>query len=133
MKIFVWLVGVLSLIALSGSFGEGQTANEVLGFSGNLQSNGGAMTLAQGRDGKLYGTTSGGGLITTLDGTVFRGSTGGKGNTLHSFGGADGALPITGLTLGIDGNFYGTTLSGGKGNFGVLFRSTGSGTQTTLY
>src|SRR5258708_12386057 len=124
MKIFVWLVGVLSLIALSGSFGEGQTANEVLGFSGNLQSNGGAMTLAQGRDGKLYGTTSGGGLITTLDGTVFRVSTGGKVTTLHSFGGADGPLPIAGLQLAIDAHFYRTTLSQGSRTLTLLFRFT---------
>src|SRR5258708_5197640 len=132
MKAFVTLVGLLLVVVLP-AIGECQTANEVLGFSGDLQSNGGAMTLTQGRDGKLYGTTSGFGRTTTLDGTVFRVSTGGKVTTLHSFGGADGALPIAGLTLAIDGNFYGTTLSGGSGTFGVLFRITASGTYTLLH
>ena len=132
MKAFVTLVGLLLVVILPG-IGECQTANEVLGFSGNLQSNGGAMTLTQGRDGKLHGTTSGFDRTTMLDGTLFQVSTGGKVTTLHSFGGADGAFPIPGLTLAIDGNFYGTTVSGGSVDRGVLFKITTSGTYTLLH
>src|SRR5258708_11674235 len=132
MKAFVTLVGLLLVVILPG-IGECQTANEVLGFSGNLQSNGGAMTLTQGRDGKLHGTTSGFDRTTMLDGTLFQVSTGGKVTTLHSFGGADGAFPIPGLTLATDGNFYGTTVSGGSVDRGVLFKITTSGTYTLLH
>jgi uncharacterized repeat protein (TIGR03803 family) len=41
--------------------------------------------------------------------------------------------PRSGLTLGVDGNYYGTTSSGGTFNFGTVFKFTGGGTMTTLY
>ena len=41
---------------------------------------------------------------------------------LHTFVGADGALPYAGLVQGSDGNFYGTTSSGGANNVGTVFR-----------
>ncbi len=71
-----------------------------------------SSALVQGSDGNLYGTTSGGGAYGS--GTVFRISTGGDLTNLYSFtGGADGAIPESPLVLGSDGNFYGTTYSGG--------------------
>ncbi len=54
-------------------------------------------------------------------------------NTLVNFDGANG---ITGDTViqGKDGNFYGTTYSGGaNGNYGTVFKMTPDGTLTTLY
>jgi uncharacterized repeat protein (TIGR03803 family) len=53
--------------------------------------------------------------------------------TLHSFVGADGALPFASLVLGADGNFYGTTEEGGANQGGTIFQITPSGTLTTLY
>jgi uncharacterized repeat protein (TIGR03803 family) len=53
---------------------------------------------------------------------------------LYSFpGGADGANPDAGLVEGDDGNFYGTTPSGGTNNNGTVFKITPAGTQTVLY
>jgi uncharacterized repeat protein (TIGR03803 family) len=52
--------------------------------------------------------------------------------TLHSFSGSDGAYPEAGLVQASDGNFYGTTYSGGNG-LGTVFKITPSGTLTTLY
>jgi uncharacterized repeat protein (TIGR03803 family) len=59
--------------------------------------------------------------------------------TLHTFagtagtGGADGSVPYGGLTQGSDGNFYGTTYSGGGNGLGVVFSMTGAGTLSTIY
>ncbi|HUD49061.1 MAG TPA: choice-of-anchor tandem repeat GloVer-containing protein [Candidatus Baltobacteraceae bacterium] len=82
--------------------------------------------------GVLYGTTSQGGAIGY--GTVFEINTNGSGfATLHSFAGyPSGANPDAGLTLGSDGNFYGTTYGGGISNYGTVFRMTTHGTLTTL-
>ena len=88
--------------------------------------------LVEGSDGKLYGTTVAGGA--NGNGTVFRlGRFGGGFTTLHSFAGADGSRPGSGLILATDGNFYGTTWGGGTSGCGTLFRITGAGTLTTLY
>jgi uncharacterized repeat protein (TIGR03803 family) len=58
--------------------------------------------------------------------------------TIHSFTGPTqgGAWPGAGLTQGIDGNFYGTTASGGGGctfGCGTIFKITPAGTLTVLY
>ena len=70
-------------------------------------------TLVQGSDGNFYGTTPLGGAH--AKGTVFKIDSTGSLTTLHSFSGfpADGAVPVAGLVQGTDGNFYGTTTSGG--------------------
>ena len=78
-----------------------------------------------GRDGNFYGTTYQGG-DTNLNygygyGTVFRLTPNGQLTTLVYFNSTNGAGP-TGLVLGTDGNFYGTTGAGGSGNLGTAFR-----------
>jgi uncharacterized protein (TIGR03437 family) len=102
------------------------TLNSMSG-SGGLQAQQPVPTaaLALGPDGKFYGTTRyGGGCTYTLTGcgTIFRVSLAGDFDTIYSFNGTDGLLPVSGLTLGADGNFYGTTYSGGSNTSGTLFR-----------
>jgi len=68
--------------------------------------------------GNLYGTTSYGGGSNTCDfgcGTVFRLAASGSESVLHSFAnnGVDGYYPFADLVMDGEGNFYGTTLSGG--------------------
>jgi uncharacterized repeat protein (TIGR03803 family) len=54
--------------------------------------------------------------------------------TLHSFDGTDGAGPFAALIQGTDGNFYGTTYSGGaKASAGTVFSMTRLGALTTLF
>lgn len=55
---------------------------------------------------------------------MFRISSNGALTTLYSFGLIDGANPFAGLVQGSDGNFYGTTISGGRGGAGTIFRLT---------
>jgi uncharacterized repeat protein (TIGR03803 family) len=94
--------------------------------------------LIQGSDGKLYGTTIGGGGGVE-SGTVFCITTSGFLTTLLSFSGSDGegANPYGGLVQATDGNFYGTTIGGGAGTrgggCGTVFKVTLSGSLTTLH
>jgi uncharacterized repeat protein (TIGR03803 family) len=51
---------------------------------------------------------------------------------LVSFNQTNGAFPNAGLIQGQDGNFYGTTSSGGIGSSGTMFQMTPLGTLTNL-
>ena len=81
----------------------------------------------------LYGTTPVGGA--QAKGTVFKIDAAGTLTTLHSFSGfpGDGAAPVGGLVQGSDGNFYGTTASGGAFFQGTIFQMTSSGAITVLH
>src|SRR5690349_12614548 len=55
---------------------------------------------------------------------------------MHSFGSPpdEGLNPFSALTLGSDGNFYGTAYSGGTGvNGGTVFRITSTGAYSNLH
>ncbi len=90
--------------------------------------------LVQGTDGNFYGTTESGGS-SLVYGTVFKITAQGTLTVLHSFQKTDGANPYAGLVQGTDGNFYGTTESGGNVNLaaGTVFKITPQGALTTLY
>jgi uncharacterized repeat protein (TIGR03803 family) len=100
--------------------------------------------LVQGSDGNFYGVTSGGGQTNPPCngygcGTVFKITPTGTLTTLYTFCSqsqcTDGSDPLGGLVLGTDGNFYGTTFSGGANgiSFGTVFKITPTGTLTTIY
>ncbi len=80
--------------------------------------------LAVGSDGRLYGTTTQGGIDDL--GTVFRIAPGLSPKTLASFTSAFGTLPGGGaeipLTLAPNGELYGVTRLGGSYNRGTIFR-----------
>ncbi len=93
--------------------------------------------LMQGADGYLYGTTTGGGAH-FLYGTVFKIGLNGGLTTLHSFAASDGSLPNAKLLQASDGNFYGTTTSGGNTQActfgcGTIFRISAGGSFTSLH
>jgi uncharacterized repeat protein (TIGR03803 family) len=87
--------------------------------------------LIVGRDGKLYGTGSNGGLGAVGD--IFSVTTSGVFTTLFSFA---QPLPVGntftnntgsypgGVIQGLDGNFYGVALKGGYTNAGTLYKLT---------
>ena len=86
-----------------------------------------------GPDGNLYGTTSEGGP--NYGGTVFRMTTAGELTTLVTFGGPPpaGFQPSGPLSVGPDGNLYGTTNVGGTTGEGTVFRMSLSGSLTVLH
>ena len=102
--------------------------------------------LVQGTDGNFYGTTFLGGANDNAMcnpgsgsgcGTVFEMRPDGTLTTLYSFCSlsscADGIGPYAGLMQGTDGNFYGTTSTGGANHVGTVFQITPAGTLTTLH
>jgi uncharacterized repeat protein (TIGR03803 family) len=88
------------------------------------------ITLAEGRDGKLYGTTDSGGSADY--GTAFRITPLGSFSVLYSFDITHGAHPAAGLTLGPNGLFYGTTVGGGVYGDGTVFSMSARGAITVL-
>ena len=93
--------------------------------------------LILGTDGKLYGTTAFGGNPNGdfSGGTVFQVTTNGALTTLiyfSAFGGINGDSSYAQLFQGADGNFYGTTSSGGANGSGTVFQVTTNGTLAQL-
>ncbi len=93
----------------------------------------GRLIQAAAPDGKFYGTTQYGGTSFANAGTVFKMDSAGTVTTVYSFAGSDGDLPEGGVIQATDGNFYGTTASGGLNGLGTVFQLTAGGTLTTLY
>jgi len=95
-------------------------------------------SLVQGSDGNFYGATVDG-LIGNTMGTIFSMTPSGVVTTLATFTGLNGYGPRGGLMQGSDGNFYGTTNTGGSTyvspsiqGYGTVFKITSGGTLTSL-
>jgi uncharacterized repeat protein (TIGR03803 family) len=118
-------------LVLAGS-GSAQTFTTITYFSDGSSV---LSALIQGRDGNLYGTSNDGGA--GGQGSVFKVTPTGFLTTLHSFCSesncTDGYYPFSTLSLGTDGNFYGTTQNGGANGTGVVFKITTGGTYTVLH
>jgi uncharacterized repeat protein (TIGR03803 family) len=88
--------------------------------------------VLEGPDGLLYGACIECG---PSDGdAIFKMTTAGVTTFLYNFpsDGSMGSSPSP-LTLGTDGNYWGTTYSGGSGMLGTIFKITPSGSLTTVY
>jgi uncharacterized repeat protein (TIGR03803 family) len=117
--------------------GGGYTESVLYSFQGGtdgVNPLGGVVADAKG---DLYGTTNGGGGFGM--GTVFKLTPTPSGYTetvLHAFQGPDGQNPQAGLFIGKGHVLYGTTVIGGVGGFGTVFKLTPSGggyTESVLY
>jgi uncharacterized repeat protein (TIGR03803 family) len=93
-----------------------------------------AGDLIFGPDNSLYGVIGGSAQYTRniTNGSIFRVTTSGVFSNLFSFNGANGSDPQARLLLASDGNFYGTTFSGGISNRGTLFKISTNGELATL-
>ena len=98
---------------------QAQTFNLLHTFTGGIDGTSPASGVTMDRAGRLYGTTQYGGSIGL--GSVYQLTRKGSGwvnNPIYSFNGNatnDGSYPLSGLTVGPDGSFYGTTREGGGG------------------
>jgi uncharacterized repeat protein (TIGR03803 family) len=120
------------------------TLTTVYTFGGGIDGNCPDWELTEGPDGNFYGVTKGGNA-TTPYGTIFKVTPAGSLMTLYTFCGTTscvldaspkspgfvGQQPA--LTLGNDGNFYGTSLGGNSSGCGVVFKITPSGSLTLVY
>ena len=86
-----------------------------------------------GADGNYYGVTELGGAYN--GGTAFVMTPDGHLSTLYNFGGVTGdpVSPSGSFIQGSDGNFYNTSLSGGKLGGGTVFRMTATGQVAVLH
>ncbi len=95
----------------------------------------GPTGLIQASDGNFYGTTTTGGRF--KEGAIFKVTPSGRFTVLYSFCSlancTDGERPYFPPIQGIDGNFYGTTDSGGAMGAGLVYELTPSGTYQVLY
>jgi uncharacterized repeat protein (TIGR03803 family) len=87
--------------------------------------------VAQGRDGNLYGTAQARGADGN-NGGVFKVTPAGVETLVGSFPGTWVNCGF-GLTLALDGNFYGTCQLGGANNAGLIYRVTPAGVFTDIY
>lgn len=88
--------------------------------------------LTLGTNGLFYGMTSYGG--SGGYGTVFDITANGALTTLYSFNdNSNGAGPFAAMTLGLNGNFYGTTAGDEDNTYGNVFEMMPGGALTNLY
>jgi uncharacterized repeat protein (TIGR03803 family) len=120
--------GVIFRLTLQGKMATFYTFNaEAQGANPN--------SLIEAADGSLYGTTQNGGV--TGGGTIFRITLDGKLTVLTTLCEERSPscvfAPQAGLVQASDGNFYGTTISGGTYGDGAIFQLTPRGKLTVLY
>jgi uncharacterized repeat protein (TIGR03803 family) len=94
--------------------------------------------LAQGQDGNVYTTSFAGGPSgeSPEAGTFFNMTPAGNLDLIYTFindGSLTGCDPESGVTLGTDGNYYGTTVICTPDNNGQVFQTTSSGPPAILY
>jgi uncharacterized repeat protein (TIGR03803 family) len=117
--------GIFLLWATAALVTSAQTFTTLASFDGANGESPYYVSLVQGTDGNFYGTTFYGGAheVNGVGGTVFKIAPDGTLTTVYSFcdncGWPEG--PFAGVTLGADGNFYGTTRDGGTTNSANCF------------
>jgi len=136
------LLAVLALTVAGAAIpAQAQTYKVVYNFGSHTNDpvtpGAGPNFIAQGRDGNLYSMSWQGG--SDGRGAAFKVTPSGKLTVLANFVISNGDYPIGGLTLGADGNLYGTTNQGGDPNCnlglgcGTVLKLTPASKLTTLF
>src|SRR5271169_5666087 len=115
MVAIIVLAMLVLTLAETATPAQAQTYKVVYTFGTNSASDpiipgSGPDFIAQGRDGNLYSTAWAGG--TDNRGAAFKITLSGTETVLASFVFTNGLVPLGGLTLGTDGNLYGTSQQG---------------------
>jgi uncharacterized repeat protein (TIGR03803 family) len=120
----VFALATVLATVLTISAANAQTLIPLHTFSGSPDGQEPIAGLTMGAAGSLYGTAYSGG--TNGLGLVYKLSRRGTGwvlTPLYSFQGAeDGSSPVGGVTVGPDGNLYGTTSRGGRHSAGTVYK-----------
>jgi uncharacterized repeat protein (TIGR03803 family) len=129
---------VVLTLAVAAIPAQAQTPIVIYSFPGGSEpANPYAEAIAQGRDGNLYSTTVYGGVVGTTTGTVFKITPAGTVTVVYAepagSGPLDDCYPYSGVTLGTDGNFYGTNYYGGANGHGEVYKVTAAGVVTPLH
>ena len=125
---FIFGYGAVFQIGLDGTF------NALYSFGGGTAgSHPGLAGLAEGADGSFYGTVTSDG--TYQNGMIYSIDSFGVPSSIYSFmsSGPDGSGPWGGVMLAKDGNFYGTTVGGGRYVWGTVFRLTAGGQYSSIF
>lgn len=119
---------------ISAPRSQGQAFTTLYSFSTSNQDGQNPASTLLLADGKLYGTTVGGGIGTQNSvGTVFQMDLKGNEVVLYRFDGITGLFPEAGVVRDAAGNLYGTASEGGAYNFGTVFKLDTAGTATVLH
>jgi uncharacterized repeat protein (TIGR03803 family) len=125
-----WLAAIFLIMRIA--LAQAQTYTVLHSFTRGADGAVPTARLIRDKAGNLYGTTFSGGAYGA--GVVFKLDSSGNEKVLYSFtGGRDGANPQAGVVGDSAGNLYGSTLSGGASNLGVVFKLERTGKQTVLY
>jgi uncharacterized repeat protein (TIGR03803 family) len=126
---FFWMVGTFTMATAIGLSAQTFHSETIDGTPSH-------GPLIQSIDGNLYGTTWTSANCADC-GEFYKVTPNGKLTDLYDFCSlpncADGASPQAGLTLGINGNFYGAASGGGASSGGTIFELTPQAVLTTLY
>lgn len=133
---------IVFTLALTASSATAQTYTPLYTYPETISNTTGVAApalLSQGPDGELYSTIQSNGTYNS--GSVYKMTTAGGYSAVYSFCAEGGHCLVTGndpwggVTLGTDGNFYGTTFTGGacNGGVGTIFKVTPAGSWTKLW
>lgn len=102
-------------------------------FQGAPDAGGPISGLTRDADGNFYGTTQYGGA--SDQGTVFKLDASEHESVLYSFQIIPSyqGIPFSGVIRDAAGNLYGTTMKGGSGSFGTVYKIDASGNETVLF
>jgi len=139
-RLALFAMAAVGIIMVANIFAAAQTETPLYTYPTGSRNNSGIVwpgLIIQGLDGQVWATDQSSGPVSA--GSVFTMSTAGQYTSVYTFcaeGGHcldTGAYPAGGVTLGTDGNYYGTAQTGGAYNLGSVFKLTPSGTLTTLW
>ena len=123
-------LGIAFVLFLTTPMALSQTFTKLVDFDYTNGSHPQIMSMVQGADGSLYGTTSEGG--NHRNGVVFKVNAEGDVFVADDIKGHVGVGPVAGLILSSEGGFYGTAEFGG-GDYGSVFKVSPEGRFAELW